>query len=57
VYGRSRGFKEEQVGVADAVNRWAGTGAVIPKEEPKPEPANRHCEYGVGGTEVPPEYT
>ena len=36
VYGRSRGFQEENVGVADAVEQWAGRGEVIPRDTPEP---------------------
>jgi hypothetical protein len=58
VYGRSRGFKDEQVGVVDAVEHWAGKGVVIPKEEPGPESANgHHYSYGVGDSDVPPGCT
>ncbi|EFQ89392.1 hypothetical protein CFE70_004629 [Pyrenophora teres f. teres 0-1] len=32
IYGRSWVFQEEHVGVADAVDRWAGKGKVIPRE-------------------------
>ncbi|KAF4992689.1 hypothetical protein FGRMN_7002 [Fusarium graminum] len=32
VYGRSRLFLDEVVGVKDAVHRWSGKGDVIPKE-------------------------
>jgi hypothetical protein len=34
VYGRSCGFKEEHVGVADAIECWAGKGEIIPQEPP-----------------------
>ncbi|KAM0319687.1 hypothetical protein ACHAPQ_010226 [Fusarium lateritium] len=33
VYGRSRAFLDEVVGVEDAVHRWSGKGEVIPKDE------------------------
>jgi hypothetical protein len=32
VYGRTRAFQGECVGVEDAVNVWAGKGTIIPKE-------------------------
>jgi hypothetical protein len=35
VYGRTRVFEEECVGVEDAIRVWAGKGAVIPKEPSK----------------------
>jgi hypothetical protein len=58
VYGRTRGFKEEHVGVADAIEHWAGKGSVIPVQEPELEPAEawRRPSYNVGGSHVPPEY-
>jgi hypothetical protein len=58
VYDRSRGFKQEQVGVVDAIKHWAGKGDVIAKQEPEPEPAEewRRPSYGVGGSHAPPEY-
>lgn len=58
VYDRSRGSKQEQVGVADAITHWAGKGDVIAKQGPKPEPAEswRRPSYNVGGSHVPPEY-
>lgn len=41
VYGRSRVFQKECVGVLDAVNRWAGMGEVIAKiENNAPVPYN-----------------
>jgi hypothetical protein len=36
VYGRTRVFQEECVGLDDAIDRWAGKGTVIPKETPAP---------------------
>jgi hypothetical protein len=33
VYGRSRAFLDEVVGIEDAVHRWSGKGEVIPKDE------------------------
>ena len=37
VYGRSRVFADEVVGVEDAIDKWAGKGDVIPIA-PEPEP-------------------
>jgi hypothetical protein len=37
VYGRSRVFNEEVVGVLDAVTKWAGRGDVITKDTEVPE--------------------
>jgi hypothetical protein len=59
VYGRTHGFKEEQVGVEDAVEHWAGKGAVIPKVEDEVQPTEpwlRDHSYSIGGSDIPPEY-
>jgi hypothetical protein len=59
VYGRTHGFKEEKVGVSDAVEHWAGKGAVIPKGEGEIQPTNPWRgapSYDIGGSDVPPEY-
>lgn len=51
VYGRSRVFRDECVGVEDAVHAWAGKGDVISKqEEAKP------VRQPFWSSEVPPEY-
>ena len=55
VYGRSRGFQEECVGVANAIEQWSGKGDVIPQEDEQRRPEDRF-RYGVGSGEVPPEY-
>ncbi|KAL6711466.1 hypothetical protein ACN47E_004400 [Coniothyrium glycines] len=55
VYGRTTGFKEECVGVDNAVSQWAGKGSVIPPESIGEGPRNRRG-YGVGSGTVPPEY-
>lgn len=44
VYGRTRAFQEECVGVEDAIKLWAGKGTVIPIE-PK-EPDERRYRWG-----------
>lgn len=31
VYGRTRVFRDEVVGVADAIDKWSGKGSVIPR--------------------------
>jgi hypothetical protein len=54
VYGRSCGFREEHVGVADAIECWAGKGEIIPQQAPE-EPPNRY-NYTVGGSRIPPEF-
>lgn len=35
VYGRTRVLKDEVVGIADAIEKWAGKGDIIEKEVPK----------------------
>ncbi|KAK6084500.1 hypothetical protein SCUP234_03289 [Seiridium cupressi] len=56
VYGRSGVLKDEVVGVVDAVKKWAGKGDIIPKDNwPHDAQRNRH-RYGVGASDVPPEY-
>ncbi|KAH7068434.1 hypothetical protein BKA63DRAFT_536755 [Paraphoma chrysanthemicola] len=49
VYGRTRVFSEECVGINDAVGRWAGKGIVIPKDEVARNARPRY-------DELPPEY-
>ena len=57
VYGRSFGFREEQVGVTDAIERWAGKGEVVPQQELGTTTIvqNRY-DYGIGGSAIPQEY-
>jgi hypothetical protein len=55
VYGRSRGFVEEVVGVGDAIEKWAGKGNTIPKDDWRPGPQDRY-RYSVAFGNVPPEY-
>ncbi|CAO2652066.1 Nn.00g003490.m01.CDS01 [Neocucurbitaria sp. VM-36] len=56
VYGRSRGFKEECVGVVNAIEHWAGKGEVIPKDDWKYDHERDRFRYGVGAGDVPPNY-
>ncbi|KAH8890666.1 hypothetical protein GQ53DRAFT_747386 [Thozetella sp. PMI_491] len=61
IYGRSAYLKHESVGVEDAVDRWAGLGEVLPKEEKDSEPADAYSHlfsprYRPGGSEIPPNY-
>lgn len=50
VYGRSKGFEKEIVGVRDSITRWAGKGDLITQEiEPKPEES-------FNGMDIPPEF-
>ncbi|KAF2126696.1 hypothetical protein P153DRAFT_368765 [Dothidotthia symphoricarpi CBS 119687] len=55
VYGRTRVLKDEVVGVADAIEKWAGKGDVIAKDTSTLNPRDR-VRYGVGSGEVPPDY-
>ncbi|KAH3913763.1 hypothetical protein HBI56_079360 [Parastagonospora nodorum] len=41
VFGRTRAFPEECVGVEDAIKTWAGKGTIIPKEEELPSDDNQ----------------
>ncbi len=57
VYGRSRFLPEEQVGVQDAVDKWAGKGEVIPKrpewdEQPDPNDFASRMNMGIGGSGI-----
>lgn len=54
VYGKSRVFQEEVVGVEDAIVKWAGKGDVIKKNDSVPAPNG--IEDYVGGSSVPPYF-
>lgn len=56
VYGRSRVLKDEVVGVNDAVDKWAGKGDIIPKDDWAPDPQADRFRYGIGSYDVPPQY-
>lgn len=59
VYGRSRVLKGEVVGVSDAIDKWAGKGDVIAKDESAESIRGQQqnmFSYGVGAGTVPPEY-
>lgn len=57
VYGRTRVFADEVVGVEDAIDKWAGKGDVIPQLEPEPEVKKyRHLYRNIGGSEVDPTF-
>jgi len=56
VYDRSRGFKEEVVGVADAVEKWAGKGNIIAKDDWRSDLERDRFRYGVGSGDVPPHF-
>lgn len=61
VYGRTRVFEDEVVGVEDAIDKWAGKGEVIPEQESdglSPEEwrhwweTDRATNTGIGGSTV-----
>lgn len=54
VYGRTRVFRDEVVGVGDAVDKWAGKGDVI--EKPPPAGDIRGMSTGIGGSKVHPSF-
>ncbi|KAH6975954.1 hypothetical protein BKA56DRAFT_487954 [Ilyonectria sp. MPI-CAGE-AT-0026] len=57
VYGRTRVFADEVVGVENAIDKWAGKGDVIPQLEPEPEVKEyRHLYRNIGGSEVDPTF-
>lgn len=63
VYGRTRVFKDEVVGVDDAIDKWAGSGDVIPQLEPETKPTRRQPRWSeddhttsIGGSRVHPSY-
>jgi hypothetical protein len=56
VYGRTRAFREDCVGVGDAIKRWAGKGTVIPTDDWKRDPVKDRFRYNMGEGAIPPEY-
>lgn len=52
VYGRSHVLQDEVVGVADAVEKWTGKGAVVETEEVQ-QPNNRVQRVVLGGYDIP----
>ncbi|KAJ4324576.1 hypothetical protein N0V84_003855 [Fusarium piperis] len=46
VYGRTRVFEDEVVGVEDAIDKWAGKGEVIPQQE------HRKYYTGIGDVSI-----
>ncbi|KAF5620156.1 hypothetical protein F52700_11476 [Fusarium sp. NRRL 52700] len=48
VYGRSRVFRDEVVGVEDAIEKWSGKGEVIPKK-PADVPEEYNSRYEFAG--------
>lgn len=55
VYGRSRVFKEECVGVEDAIEKWAGKGDIIDKETSSAVPGAWRV-YQPISNNVPPNF-
>lgn len=51
IYGRSKVFEDEVVGVSDAVEKWAGKGDMI-QENATPV----QQDVPIGGSKVPPSY-
>ncbi|KAJ4135298.1 hypothetical protein NW768_004922 [Fusarium equiseti] len=56
IYGQTRVFREEVVGVEDAVDRWSGKGEVISKNEPVTDLRAYAYDTGIGGGTVDPSY-
>lgn len=56
VYGRSRVFREECVGLTNAIEQWAGKGDIIPKEKQEPDDGRGGYRYGVWSGDIPPNY-
>ncbi|KAH7240356.1 uncharacterized protein BKA55DRAFT_577383 [Fusarium redolens] len=55
VYGRSRVFRDEVVGVEDAIDKWSGKGEVIPKKPvdiPSEYDDRYHINYSVQGSDA-----
>ncbi|KAF5011169.1 hypothetical protein FDECE_2694, partial [Fusarium decemcellulare] len=53
VYGRSRVFQDEVVGVDDAIDRWAGKGDIIPQNGPDiPVQRQSYFDMNIGGSTV-----
>jgi hypothetical protein len=55
VYGRTRAFQEECVGVEGAISTWAGKGSVVPTEQNLYNEANDRWNYGTVHS-IPPEF-
>lgn len=56
IYGQTRVFREEVVGVEDAIDRWSGKGDVIPKGEPQTNGRGYRYDTSIGGSSVDPSY-
>ncbi|KAH6625493.1 hypothetical protein C7974DRAFT_202254 [Boeremia exigua] len=55
VYGRTRAFQDEVVGIEDAIVKWSGRGAVIPRADEWVLTEGERRSYGVGGS-IPPDF-
>ncbi|KAL1612138.1 hypothetical protein SLS60_000361 [Paraconiothyrium brasiliense] len=49
IYGRSKVFREEQVGIDDAISKWSGKGDVVPKDIWTYDEERDRWRYGVNG--------
>ena len=57
MYGRTQVFKEECIGVEDAINLWAGKGSTIPREmEPELSNQEEYLDDDYGDSIVPPTF-
>lgn len=59
VYGRSRGFQAECVGVTDAIKDWAGKGDLIPRVEHEPLPRGLRANFFssiTSGSKIPTKF-
>ncbi|KAG9194275.1 hypothetical protein G6011_04310 [Alternaria panax] len=55
VYGRSCGFREEHVGVTDAIGCWAGKGEIISHQPFTEHSDHNRFSHGIDSG-IPPEY-
>ncbi|KAF2717870.1 hypothetical protein K431DRAFT_333667 [Polychaeton citri CBS 116435] len=55
VYGETRVFDDEVVGVEDAIPKWAGKGTVIPEQEDTPKTQAWH-RFQIGGSDIEPSF-
>jgi hypothetical protein len=56
VYGRSLVVAGEVVGVDDAVDKWAGKGNIIPKEDGENDQDQTRMRIYAGGSTIPLQY-
>ncbi|KAJ4357142.1 uncharacterized protein N0V89_001717 [Didymosphaeria variabile] len=55
IYGRSKVFREELVGIDDAVSKWSGKGDVIAKDKRTYDEERDEHNYRIGGS-IHPKY-